>query len=45
VSLSSDPASRLVVEQGALKLPNAPGLGVKIDPDKLRETTGLWEVK
>lgn len=43
--LSNDPASGLVVEHGPLKLPNAPGLGVKIDPDKLRETTGLWEAK
>lgn len=44
-SLTDDPASGLVVENGALRVPNAPGLGVTIDHDKLRETTGLWEGK
>jgi L-alanine-DL-glutamate epimerase-like enolase superfamily enzyme len=44
-SLTNDPASGLVVEGGALRVPGAPGLGVAIDHDKLRETTGLWEGK
>ena len=44
-SLTDDPASGLVVENGALRVPSAPGLGVMIDHNKLRETTGLWEGK
>jgi L-Ala-D/L-Glu epimerase len=44
-SLTNDPASGLVVENGALRIPNVPGLGVVIDHGKLRETTGLWEGK
>jgi muconate cycloisomerase len=44
-SLTNDPASGLAVVHGALELPDAPGLGVKIDQDKLRETTGFWEAK
>jgi len=44
-SLSDDPASGLVVENGALRVPKVPGLGVMIDHNKLRETTGLWEGK
>jgi L-alanine-DL-glutamate epimerase-like enolase superfamily enzyme len=44
-SLTNDPASGLVVENGALRVPSAPGLGVTIDHSKLRETTGLWEGK
>jgi L-Ala-D/L-Glu epimerase / N-acetyl-D-glutamate racemase len=44
-SLTDDPASGLVVENGALRVPNAPGLGVIIDHSKLRDTTGLWEGK
>jgi L-alanine-DL-glutamate epimerase-like enolase superfamily enzyme len=44
-SLADDPASGLLVEHGSLELPSAPGLGVSIDHDKLRETTGLWEAK
>ncbi len=44
-SLIDDPASGLVVERGALQLPSSPGLGVEIDDEKLRETTGLWEGK
>jgi L-alanine-DL-glutamate epimerase-like enolase superfamily enzyme len=44
-SLTNDPASGLVVENGALRVPDVPGLGVTIDPGKLRETTGLWEEK
>jgi L-alanine-DL-glutamate epimerase-like enolase superfamily enzyme len=44
-SLSNDPASGLVVENGALRVPSVPGLGVVIDLDKLKETTGLWEGK
>jgi L-Ala-D/L-Glu epimerase len=42
-SLTNDPASGLAVESGTLRVPSAPGLGVAIDHDKLRETTGLWE--
>lgn len=42
-SLTNDPASGLVVENGALRVPSVPGLGVTIDHDKLKETTGLWE--
>ncbi len=44
-SLTNDPASGLVVENGALRVPSAPGLGVVIDHNKLRDTTGLWEGK
>ena len=44
-SLTNDPASGLVVENGALRVPTVPGLGVIIDHDKLRDTTGLWEGK
>ena len=44
-SLTNDPASGLVVENGALRVPSVPGLGVTIDHDKLRDTTGLWEGK
>ena len=44
-SLTDDPASGLVVENGALRVPSVPGLGVMIDHSKLRETTGLWEGK
>ena len=44
-SLTNDPASGLLVENGALRVPSAPGLGVVIDHNKLRETTGLWEGK
>jgi L-alanine-DL-glutamate epimerase-like enolase superfamily enzyme len=44
-SLTNDPASGLVVENGALRVPSVPGLGVTIDHSKLRETTGLWEGK
>jgi L-Ala-D/L-Glu epimerase len=44
-SLTNDPASGLVVENGALRVPTVPGLGVIIDPSKLRETTSLWEGK
>lgn len=44
-SLTNDPASGLVVEHGALQLSNSPGLGVQIDHEKLRETTGFWEGK
>jgi L-alanine-DL-glutamate epimerase-like enolase superfamily enzyme len=42
-SLTNDPASGLLVENGALRVPSVPGLGVMIDRDKLRETTGAWE--
>jgi L-alanine-DL-glutamate epimerase-like enolase superfamily enzyme len=42
-SLTNDPARGLAVENGTLRVPSAPGLGVAIDHDKLRETTGLWE--
>ena len=44
-SLTNDPASGLVVEHGALQLSNSPGLGVQINHEKLRETTGFWEGK
>lgn len=44
-SLTNDPASGLVVENGALRVPSVPGLGVVIDHNKLRDTTGLWEGK
>ena len=44
-SLTDDPASGLVVENGALRVPSVPGLGVIIDHSKLRDTTGLWEGK
>jgi hypothetical protein len=39
-SLTNDPASGLVVENGTLRVPNIPGLGVMIDREKLTETTG-----
>lgn len=38
-SLSDDPASGLMLTDGALRVPAAPGLGVEIDPSKLRETS------
>ena len=44
-SLTNDPAAGLVVENGVLRVPDAPGLGVAIDHGRLRETTGLWEGK
>ena len=44
-SLTNDPASGLVVENGALRVPSAPGLGVMIDHNTLRDTTGLWKGK
>jgi L-Ala-D/L-Glu epimerase len=44
-SLTNDPALGLIVENGVLRVPNLPGLGVIIDHSKLRETTGLWEGK
>ena len=44
-SLTNDPASGLAVENGALRVPSAAGLGVAIDHAKLRETTGEWEGK
>jgi L-alanine-DL-glutamate epimerase-like enolase superfamily enzyme len=44
-SLTNDPVSGLVVENGALRVPSVPGLGVMIDHSKLRDTTGLWEEK
>lgn len=44
-SLTNDPASGLTVEHGMLKLPTAHGLGVKINPAKLREATGFSEAK
>jgi L-alanine-DL-glutamate epimerase-like enolase superfamily enzyme len=44
-SLTNDPASGLVVERGSLEVPSSAGLGVKIDHEKLRETTGFWEGK
>jgi L-alanine-DL-glutamate epimerase-like enolase superfamily enzyme len=44
-SLTEDPVSGLVIENGALRVPSLPGLGVTIDHSKLRETTGLWEGK
>ncbi len=42
-SLSDDPASGLIVEDGSLRVPRSPGLGIVIDHGKLRETTGIWE--
>jgi L-alanine-DL-glutamate epimerase-like enolase superfamily enzyme len=42
-SLTNDPASGLIVENGTLRVPELPGLGVKIDHDKLRETTSFWD--
>jgi L-alanine-DL-glutamate epimerase-like enolase superfamily enzyme len=33
------------VEQGSLRVPDRPGLGVDIDMDKLRETTDFWQPK
>jgi L-alanine-DL-glutamate epimerase-like enolase superfamily enzyme len=44
-SLTNDPASGLAVERGSLELPSVPGLGITIDHEKLRETTGMWEPK
>jgi L-alanine-DL-glutamate epimerase-like enolase superfamily enzyme len=44
-SLTNDPASGLVVENGVLRVPSVPGLGVMIDHSKLSETTGSWEGK
>ena len=44
-SLTDDPASGLTVEQGSLRVPDRPGLGVDIDMDKLRETTDFWQPK
>jgi L-Ala-D/L-Glu epimerase / N-acetyl-D-glutamate racemase len=44
-SLTDDPATGLVVENGALRVPSVPGLGITIDHSKLRDTTGLWEGK
>jgi L-alanine-DL-glutamate epimerase-like enolase superfamily enzyme len=44
-SLIGDPASGLTVEHGALQLPKSPGLGVEIDHEIPRETTGFWEGK
>jgi L-Ala-D/L-Glu epimerase len=44
-SLTNDPVCGLAVENGAIRVPNSPGLGVVIDHDKLRETTELWEGK
>jgi L-Ala-D/L-Glu epimerase len=44
-SLTNDPASGLIVENGSLRVPSVPGLGVTIDHSKLRETTGRWEEK
>jgi L-alanine-DL-glutamate epimerase-like enolase superfamily enzyme len=44
-SLTDDPASGLVVDNGALRVSGRPGLGVEIDHDKMRETTGLWQPK
>jgi L-Ala-D/L-Glu epimerase len=44
-SLTNDPASGLVVENGTLRVPNIPGLGVMIDREKLRETTGSQQGK
>jgi hypothetical protein len=37
--LTDDPASGLVVTKGCLKVPSAPGLEVKINLSKARETT------
>jgi L-alanine-DL-glutamate epimerase-like enolase superfamily enzyme len=44
-SLTDDPASGLMVEQGSLRVPDRPGLGVDIDMSKLRETTDFWQPK
>lgn len=44
-SLTDDPASGLTVENGSLRVPDRPGLGIDIDREKLRETTGLWQPK
>jgi L-alanine-DL-glutamate epimerase-like enolase superfamily enzyme len=44
-SLTNDPASGLAVENGALRVPSSPGLGITIDHEKLCETTGQWEGK
>jgi L-alanine-DL-glutamate epimerase-like enolase superfamily enzyme len=44
-SLTDDPASGLAIENGSLRVPRVPGLGVEIDKDKLRETTSLWQAK
>jgi L-alanine-DL-glutamate epimerase-like enolase superfamily enzyme len=44
-SLTDDPASGLVFENGALRVPAAPGLGVTLEYANLRETTGFWQGK
>jgi L-alanine-DL-glutamate epimerase-like enolase superfamily enzyme len=44
-SLNDDPASGLTVENGKLRVPDGPGLGVDIDMSKLHETTSLWQPK
>ena len=44
-SFTDDPASGLTVEQGTLRVPDRPGLGVAIDMSKLRETTDFWQPK
>jgi len=44
-SLTDDPASGLMVEQGSLRVPDRPGLGVDIDKSKLRDTTDFWRPK
>ena len=44
-SLTDDPASGLNVKDGKLRVSDRPGLGIDIDKDKLRETTGLWQPK
>jgi L-alanine-DL-glutamate epimerase-like enolase superfamily enzyme len=44
-SLTDDPASGLVLDNGCLRVSDRPGLGVEIDKGKLRETTGLWQPK
>jgi len=44
-SLTNDPVSGLIVEQGSLRVPSSPGLGIVIDHEKLVETTELWEGK
>jgi L-alanine-DL-glutamate epimerase-like enolase superfamily enzyme len=44
-SLYDDPALGLTVENGKLRVPDGPGLGVDIDMSKLHETTSLWQPK
>lgn len=44
-SLNEDPASGLTVAEGKLSVSNRAGLGVDIDMNKLRETTGFWQAK